>query len=107
MTDEELNRKFDTVAGILAELAISHQKAEERVRGIDRRMSRAERILMLTIRAGRRERREWRERYAGLVEAQKRTEESLKQLAEAEAHTDGRLDALIDIVREGRDGKTE
>jgi ABC-type transporter Mla subunit MlaD len=34
-----------------------------------------------------------------LTDAQIRTEESLTRLAEAQAHTDQRLDALIDIVR--------
>ena len=31
----------------------------------------------------------------------------MKQLAESQAHTDQRLDALIDIVRNGRDGQTQ
>ena len=114
MAESEFDRKIEVITGILADLTVKHQLAEERMRGmdenagrIDRRMSRAERILVLTIRAGRRERREWRARYAALVDAQKRTEEALKQLAESQAHTDSRLDALIDIVREGRNGKTE
>jgi hypothetical protein len=34
-----------------------------------------------------------------LGEAQIRTEDALARLADAQAHTDGRLDALIDIVR--------
>ncbi|HEY0407727.1 MAG TPA: hypothetical protein VGC89_18475 [Pyrinomonadaceae bacterium] len=49
---------------------------------------------------------------AALADAQIRTEasmtnltEKMAQLAEAQAHTDQRLDALIDIVREGRNGK--
>ena len=40
-----------------------------------------------------------------LADAQIRTEESLVRLAEAQAHTDRRLDALIDIVREDREGR--
>ena len=47
-----------------------------------------------------------------LADAQIRTQESLARLAdaqanlaEAQAHTDKRLDALIDIVREGRNGQ--
>lgn len=110
MTDEELNRKFDIVAQHLANLAVTQQQAEERMaRGTDR-LARAERILMLTIRAGRRERREWREKYAALVAAQMRTEEAMRQLGEAQKeltesqkHSDQRLDALIDIVREDRE----
>ncbi len=49
---------------------------------------------------------------AALADAQIRTEAALAnltdkmaQLAEAQAHTDQRLDALIDIVRERRNGK--
>lgn len=39
-----------------------------------------------------------------LADAQIRTEEALTHLAKAQAHTDERLDALIDIVR-GRNGQ--
>jgi chromosome segregation ATPase len=46
------------------------------------------------------------EKMAALADAQLRTEESLAKLAEAQAHTDRRLDALIDIISEGRDGKS-
>ncbi|MFN2482403.1 MAG: hypothetical protein ABR554_13175 [Pyrinomonadaceae bacterium] len=49
---------------------------------------------------------------AALADAQNHTEESvarlsdkMMQLAAQQAHTDQRLDALIDIVREGREGK--
>jgi hypothetical protein len=50
---------------------------------------------------------------AALADAQIKTEEALVKLAEAhtklaesQAHTDQRLDALIDIVREFRNGKS-
>ncbi|MCA1629612.1 MAG: hypothetical protein LC785_14945 [Acidobacteria bacterium] len=49
---------------------------------------------------------------AALADAQNHTEESMArlsdkmvELAAQQAHTDQRLDALIDIVREGREGK--
>lgn len=42
---------------------------------------------------------------AALADAQIRTEEALTRLAQAQAHTDQRLDALIDFVRELRNGK--
>jgi chromosome segregation ATPase len=41
-----------------------------------------------------------------LAEAQARTEDALTRLAEAQAHTDQKLDALIDLIREGRNGKS-
>jgi chaperonin cofactor prefoldin len=99
MTDEEINRKFDTVADHLATLAVSQQKSDERV-------NRLERALMLAIRAGQRERKDTREKFGALVDAQARTEEALARLAESQQHTDERLNALIDIVREGRNGKS-
>jgi hypothetical protein len=37
-----------------------------------------------------------------LIDAQIKTEESLVTLAESQTHTDRRLDALIDIIRGGR-----
>lgn len=40
-----------------------------------------------------------------VAQAQVRTEESIARLAEAQAHTAKRLDALIDIVREDREGR--
>ena len=50
---------------------------------------------------------------AALTDAQIRTDEALSRLAESQAklaesqaHSDQRLDALIDIVREGRNGKS-
>lgn len=106
MTDEEINRKFDIVAGLIAGVSVNQQKAEERMNRTDERVSRIERVLTLAVRAGRRERREWRERHAALIDAQARTDDALARLAEAQAHTDSRLDALIDIVREGRNGKS-
>lgn len=128
MTDGELQRKFDIVASHLTSLAVSQQKAEERQQKADERqqkaeereqrsdyrLSRLERTLLLAIRAGRRERGEWRERHVALVDAQIRTEDKLARLAEAQArmadtqaHTDRRLDALIDIVREDREGRKD
>lgn len=40
-----------------------------------------------------------------LADAQISTEESLKRLTDAQTHTSQRLDALIDIVREDREGR--
>lgn len=55
---------------------------------------------------------------AALADAQIQTEETMRdlaartdatfaRLAESQAHTDRRLDALIDIVREGRGGNSQ
>lgn len=112
MTDEELNRKFDVVAEHLASLAISQQRAGERT-------SRLERTLLLAIRAGRRERREWRERHAALVDgqaalidAQVRTEDTVAHLAQAQVRTEeglthlaqaqGRTEAAVAKLAQGQ-----
>ena len=83
---------------------------------VEERLDRLERIAKLLVRAGLRARRELRqqddkitimmdaqikneERFAKLVQAQ-------TELAEAQAHADQRLAALIDVVRNGRNGKS-
>lgn len=84
----------------------------------EQRLDRLERIAKLLAKAGLRARGEFRKRYEILMEAQMRNEASINryegrfarneerfaQLAESQIHTDRRLDALIDIVREGRRG---
>lgn len=95
MTDEEVNRKFDVVADHLATLATGQQRAEARI-------GRLERVLMLAIRAGQRERKETRRGFNTLISAQTHTEEVLAKMAQAQTHTDQRLDALIDIIKEAR-----
>jgi hypothetical protein len=106
MTDQERQRAMDFIVEQQAKLSVNHQKSDER-------LSRLERIVKLMISAGRRTRRHIRDmderfeqRFAKLTdalttlaEAQTRTEASI-------GHTDKRLDALIDIVREGRNGRS-
>jgi hypothetical protein len=41
-----------------------------------------------------------------IIDAQMKNKERFARLAESQAHTDRRLDALIDIERNGRSGKT-
>ncbi len=68
--------------------------------------------MKLAIRAGLRERRDTRDKLNALIDAQVRTEGAMARLAEAQrelaqagAHTDRRLDALIDIVRGQQGGQ--
>ena len=93
------------------------------MKNAEERLDRLERIAKLLVRAGLRARRELRQqddkitimidaqiknedRFAELAEGQKKTDRILVELAESQKHTDRRLDALIDIVREGRNGKS-
>ena len=77
----------------------------------EQRLDRLERIAKLLAKAGLRARSEFRKQYDILMDAQMRNEASIARnevrfarLAESQIHTDQRLDALIDIVREGRRG---
>jgi len=85
------------------------KKAEER-------LDRLERIARLLVRAGLRARRELRQqddKITIMIDAQIKNEERFAKLAQAQTelaesqkHTNRRLDALIDIVKEGRNGKS-
>jgi hypothetical protein len=87
----------------------------------EQRLDRLERIAKLFVKAGLRARSNVsgqdekinilldaqvanEERFAKLAEAQVNLAEAQVRLADSQAHSDRRLDALIDIVREGRNG---
>ena len=82
----------------------------------EERLDRLERIAKLMVRAGLRARREMRQqddKITIMIDAQIKNEERFAklahvqtELAESQVHTHRRLDALIDIVKEGRNGKS-
>ena len=75
----------------------------------EERLDRLERIAKLMVRAGLRARRELRQqddKITIMIDAQIKNEQRFAELAESQKHTDRRLDALIDIVKEGRNGKS-
>ncbi len=82
----------------------------------EERLDRLERIAKLLVRAGLRARREMRQqddKITIMMDAQIKNEERFAklaqaqtELAESQAHADRRLSALIDIVKEGRNGKS-
>jgi hypothetical protein len=85
------------------------------------RLDRLERMAMLLVRAGYRARNELRardrehdEKINHLVDLQisneerfARNEERFAKLAESQAGTDRRLNSLIDIIKEGRQGNSD
>jgi hypothetical protein len=81
----------------------------------EQRFDRLERIVKLMIKAGLRARRQTREqdqKIGIIIDAQirneerfARNEERFARLTESQTHTHQRLDLLIDIIREGRNGK--
>jgi len=106
MTDEERQRTMDFIIAQQAQFSVDIQKLKESTQELselqknatlkanrhDHQLDRLERILKLVITAGVRER--------------KRLREEDKRLRESQAHSDTRLDALIDIIREQRNGKS-
>ncbi len=82
----------------------------------EERLDRLERITKLMVKAGLRARQQMREqdqKIGILIDAQLKNEERFGKLVEAQTrlidpqtHTDQRLDALIDIIQKGRNGKS-
>jgi len=113
MTDEERQRAMDFIVEQQAKNSVeierlleSHRKAEQRLglseHRLDRdeyRFDRDERILKLIIRAGRKVRQEMRQQHQQFLD-------EIKVMKEFQAHSDRRLDALIDIVRTERNGRS-
>lgn len=100
MTDEERDRAMDFVIESLAGLAVNDQRQDIQLEKLihsnetaERRLDRCERILKLMIRAGRRERRIKREQ-------EEDYNRNLRELLDSQTHTDSRLDAVVDIVRQ-------
>jgi len=106
MTDEERQRAMDFIIAQQAKFSANIEKHDDR-------LGRLERIVKLMARAGLRARRQMREqdqrfdqRFAGVTEALKTLAEAQTRTETSIAHTDKRLDALIDIVREQRNGRS-
>lgn len=100
MTDEERDRAMDFVIESLGGLAANDQTQDIRLEAVihsfetaDRRLNRCERVLKLMIRAGRRERKIRREQ-------EEHYNLRLRELLDSQTHSDSRLDALVDIVRQ-------
>jgi D-serine deaminase-like pyridoxal phosphate-dependent protein len=75
----------------------------------EERLDRLERIAKLLVRAGLRARREMRQqddKITIMMDAQLKNEERFAELAASQKHTDRRLDDLIEIIKEGRNGKS-
>ncbi len=91
--DERRQRQMEFIVEALGQLTIKHQQAEKRT-------ERLERIVKMMIRAGRRERREWRERYNALLDSQIRTEEIVRRNNEAAEHRAAQMDEVIKRANE-------
>jgi hypothetical protein len=99
MTDEERQRAMDFIVAQQAKFSVDISQLNESYRKAEGRFDRDERILKLMIRAGRRARQH-------MCKQDERFERRLAEMAEFQAHSDRRLDALIDIVRADRNGRS-
>ena len=103
MTNEQMERKMEFITETLARVAVHQEKYEANHAKHDKRLARLERIATLMVRAGLRERK-------ARTEGDERLKQAMAELAAAQkesiAHTDARLDALIDIVRQRQNGQS-
>lgn len=99
MTDEERQRAMDFIVAQQAKNSVEIEKLLESHRQAEHRFDRDERILKLMIRAGRRAHEQNREEHQRFLD-------EIKVMKEFQAHSDKRLDALIDIVRTDRKGRS-
>jgi t-SNARE complex subunit (syntaxin) len=103
--DNDFQAKMEFIVNHQAQFAANIQIHEERLTRLEGAVTKLEstvaglaQVLNNTI-------EHFDARTARLEESQKRTEEALARLAESQAHTDRRLDALIDIIRQEREGR--
>jgi hypothetical protein len=108
--DERFEQRFARLTDFLVEqqakLSVNQLKGEERTIQL-------ERIVKLMISAGWRTRRQvtetderFEQRFARLTDALTTLAETQARTEASNAHADRRLDALIDVVRESRSGKS-
>jgi len=97
MTDEERQRTMDFILQTQAQLSANDQKHEWR-------LSRLERVAKLMVRAGLRERHTRSEADERLTKALAELAEQHKRTEASIAHTDGKLDILVDIIRRQQNG---
>lgn len=105
MTDEERQRQMDFILKQQAQFSANIQVLQEQQSGSNNRIDRLERVLKLTIRAGRRRLREQDERIAALIYTQEQFIETVRQSSQdvkaqvtAGRSTDARLDRLAKTV---------
>lgn len=107
MTNDEMQRKMDFIVNQQAQFSADiHQLKElnasaiERMTMAEERMTRIEDVVLRLANVT-------ETGFTTLAAAQTLLETRMAALAESNVHTDQRLNALIDIVREDRNGRTK
>lgn len=110
MNNEEIQKTMEFILEQQAQFAANIQKLQEERMRDDSRIKRLEESFQLLVKLAQSTdtRLETLETNMATLEITMATlETSMAALADAQAHADERLSALIDIVREGRNGKAE
>jgi histone deacetylase complex regulatory component SIN3 len=94
MTNEEIQKTMEFILEQQAQFATNIQKLQEERTRDDSRIKRLEESFQLLV------------QLAQSTDTRNTLESNMTALAAAQTHTDERLSALIDIVREGRNGKS-
>lgn len=97
-TDERRQWQMDFILDQQAQFTTDMHQLKELHAQAEKRTDRLERVVKLMIRAGRRERREWRERYTALVDSQIQTEEITRRNSEAIARTNEAVERASESV---------
>ena len=103
MNNEEIQKTMEFILEQQAQFAANIQKLQEERMRDDPRIKRLEESFQLLVQLA----QSTDTRLDTLETNMATLAESQAHLAEAQAHTDERLSALIDIVREGRNGKAD
>lgn len=101
MTNEEMQKTMEFILEQQAQFAANIQKLQEERMRDGSRIKRLEESFQLLVQLA----QSTDTRLDTLESNMATLAEAQTHLAEAQAHTDERLSALIDIVREGRNGK--
>ncbi len=107
MTNEEFQSKMDFIIEHQAQFAADTQVLKEAHTRGEERMTRIEGVVLRLANVMETNFNALNLKMTELAAAQINLSERMAALANSQAHTDRRLDALIDIIREDRNGKRE
>jgi hypothetical protein len=114
MTDDDMRMKMEFIVNQQAQFAADIGRLENSIVRLENSVGQVTGIVGQLASASLDRFTNLEEKVSALVDAQIKTESSVSALAdkvvvlaEYQAHTDRRLDALIDIIREQRNGKSQ
>ena len=96
MSEDQRQRQMDSILDQQAQIVANQRESGERI-------AKLESVVLRLANSTESRVADLDQRYTALTDAQIRTEDELRRLAEAQRHTDERLSALIDVVIQGRD----